>query len=57
MLLSICKFCEYGRSEGRTLPTGVNELHLRAHRENVRRFKSKERPGKVCVLRQGVQHL
>jgi len=57
MLLSICKFCENGRSEGHTPLTGVIELLLRVYRENVRRFESKERPGKVCVLRQGVHHL
>jgi len=57
VLFSICKFCENGRIEGRTPLTGVNELHLRVYRENVRRFESNERTGKVCVLRQGVHHL
>jgi hypothetical protein len=52
MLLNIREFRE---TKGRAVRIGV-PAQLRLYRATTLRFESKERRGKLCVLRHGVHH-
>jgi hypothetical protein len=57
MLLYIRDFRENRRREGRTFSMGVREITFTLLPQKYMTFESKERLGKVCVLRHGVERL